>query len=98
MSPTACDQTSNPTPATIGEQIRTEAFKKGRDYISSVVAAEYLGISNQTLKRWRVWGRGPRYQKISNEIRYYLADCDAWLEDQFVETGVTTTTAAAARA
>ena len=48
-------------------------------------AAEYLGVSLQTLYGWR-WKRvGPRAAKVGRELRYRLRDIEAWLDAQSPE-------------
>jgi hypothetical protein len=73
------------TPTTIRDRIRENALTYGRDYLSSAEAAEYLGFAEQTLRGWRAKHRGPRYQKVSGGVRYYITDLDVWLDDQFVD-------------
>jgi excisionase family DNA binding protein len=48
-------------------------------------AAEYLGVSLQTLYGWR-WKRiGPRAAKVGRELRYRQRDIEAWLDEQSPE-------------
>ena len=44
-------------------------------------AAAYLGLSPNTLHRWRWSGHGPRYRKLGRSVRYMRADLDAWTDD-----------------
>lgn len=46
-------------------------------------AASELGLTVQTLARWRVEGRGPKYMKLGGAVRYtrdaidnYRRDCE----------------------
>ncbi len=49
-------------------------------------AAVILGVSKDTLKKWRSRRRGPRYYKYHDgAIRYSLADLDQYLTDHMVE-------------
>lgn len=42
-------------------------------------AAKLLGLSDRTLRNWRVRGGGPPYVKVSPRcIRYRAADLEAW--------------------
>jgi predicted DNA-binding transcriptional regulator AlpA len=44
-------------------------------------AAEYLGLTIDTLAQMATRGTGPRYSKPSKRIvRYRVSDLDAWLE------------------
>ncbi len=46
-------------------------------------AAEYLGLSPQTLEKWRCWGsEGPTYYKIGFLVRYSQQDLDRWLQSR----------------
>lgn len=41
-------------------------------------AAEYLGISVHSLRRWRVYGGGPRFLKMGSRVVYQIAELDAY--------------------
>ena len=44
-------------------------------------AADYLGgISLQTLRNWRISGRGPVFLKLGKSVRYSLADLDVFIQ------------------
>ena len=44
-------------------------------------AAEYIGLSESTVEKFRMTGRGPVYQKAGPKIVVYrIEDLDAWLE------------------
>lgn len=44
-------------------------------------AAEYIGMSDSTLRGWRAKGKGPRFYRVSERlIRYRVKDVDAWIE------------------
>lgn len=44
--------------------------------------SEYLGISEETLTKWRYFGKGPRWYKCGKHVRYRRADVETWLETQ----------------
>jgi len=52
--------------------------------LSSPEAARYLGIKPQTLRKWRLLGKGPKYVRIGDSLRsrvaYRLSDLEAWVE------------------
>ena len=48
-------------------------------YMDTVAAAAYLGLSRQTLERWRLDMRGPTYIKVGRAVRYSLRDLDAFM-------------------
>ncbi|MHB8368812.1 MAG: helix-turn-helix domain-containing protein [Leptospirales bacterium] len=47
-------------------------------------AAEYLGMSPDTLPRWRWAGIGPAYLKVGRSIKYRRADLEAFLNESRV--------------
>ena len=51
-------------------------------YLSTVQAAAYLGVSRQTLEIGRHKGTGPIYCRPVNSriVRYFLPDLDAWMQ------------------
>lgn len=42
-------------------------------------AAEYLGISESLLNKFRCYGGGPTFAKIGRTVIYTTTDLDAWL-------------------
>jgi excisionase family DNA binding protein len=42
-------------------------------------AAAYLGLSPNTLNRWRYTGDGPRFVKLGRAVRYRIEDLDEWV-------------------
>lgn len=44
-------------------------------------AAEYLGFSTVSLKRWRSKGTGPTFIRLgTRRVRYRQEDLDAWVD------------------
>lgn len=43
-------------------------------------AADYLRVSERTLIRWRVQRRGPAWTYAGRQVRYRLADLEAYLD------------------
>jgi len=49
--------------------------------VDETVAGEYLGLQLQTLRNWRIAGKGPRFYKVGGRaVRYRLSDLDAFIE------------------
>ena len=51
-------------------------------WLTPAEAAGYLGLSTQTLARWRVAGDGPPFRSPADAprvVRYLRADLDTWL-------------------
>jgi len=52
-------------------------------YLKTSPSGEYMGgYPPQTLRSWRVQGRGPRYVKIGNRILYDTKDLDEFMESR----------------
>jgi excisionase family DNA binding protein len=43
-------------------------------------AAAWLGLTRNTLEKWRVHGGGPPYRKHGRYVRYHNDDLIAWSE------------------
>ena len=48
--------------------------------------AELLRLSERTLERLRVTGRGPKFLRIRHSVRYRPADVEAWLSSRIVRS------------
>ncbi|WP_048708730.1 helix-turn-helix transcriptional regulator [Microvirga massiliensis] len=53
-----------------------------RQRLNQKLAARYLGVSPETLSRWRRQGTGPRYIDYGSTVRYCQGDLDIWLAMQ----------------
>ena len=51
-----------------------------RMYLTTVEAARYIGLSQRTLKRYRVSGDGPVFHRFGGRVRYRRDDLDDWAE------------------
>jgi len=50
-------------------------------------AAEYLGVSSETLAQWRSQRRGPEYIKLEGRlVRYRMSALESYLETRIVQT------------
>jgi predicted DNA-binding transcriptional regulator AlpA len=55
---------------------------KDDNRLRTKTAAEYLGVSESTLAKWRMLRYGPPYHHCGPRIVYYLRDeIDAWLAE-----------------
>lgn len=50
------------------------------DLLTRKEASDYLGVSVQTMARWKVEGYGPRITKIRQHVRYRRNDIIAFVE------------------
>jgi predicted DNA-binding transcriptional regulator AlpA len=55
---------------------RSDKFLTDRD------AAVITGMKVSTLRKWRMFGRGPRFRRLGRSIRYSVADIRAWLDSR----------------
>ena len=49
-------------------------------YLNTDDAARFLGLSKQTLAKWRVEGGGPPYRKFGSHVAYRREDLEAFAE------------------
>ena len=68
----------NAVRAELGAMVREAAMPKAA--FSPVEAAEYLNMSEQTLRSWRSEGKGPAYVTLGRSIMYLKKDLDAFFE------------------
>lgn len=55
--------------------------------LDSKEAADFLGVSPNTLKDWRYRGKGPQYLRLSHKtVRYREVDLRIWMEVSRVVT------------
>lgn len=58
------------------------------DALTRVEAAEVLRVKPQTLRKWAINGRGPKYSRTGargGRVIYSAADLAAWMEQQKVD-------------
>ena len=46
--------------------------------LTTIAAADILGLSASTLEKMRVYGTGPFFLKLGRSVRYRAEDLDAW--------------------
>jgi predicted DNA-binding transcriptional regulator AlpA len=63
------------------ERRKRVAERQGRrPKLTSDEAADYVGLGRSTLPKYRVFGGGPPYFKLSRRVIYDADDLDAWME------------------
>lgn len=50
--------------------------------LTSQQTADLLTIREGTLRIWRLQGKGPRFRRIGQQVRYDEADVVAWINAQ----------------
>ncbi len=66
----------------IREFLKTDKTKT-EILLTSKDAAEYLNLSESTLKKWRAQGRGPLFSRLP-AVRYRLADLEKFIQERAV--------------
>ena len=51
-------------------------------FLTTVEAARYLKLSHRTLKRYRVTGEGPVFNRFGGRVRYRREHLDAWAAER----------------
>lgn len=50
--------------------------------LTSKEVAALLGVQPNTLKLWRYHGKGPKFLKIRNMVRYNQDEVEKWIREQ----------------
>lgn len=48
-------------------------------------AAAFLGVAEQTLNNWRYLGKGPKFLKMGNKVRYYYSELKKYMSNAAVD-------------
>ena len=48
--------------------------------LTTQVTAEFLSMSEGTLRWWRSIGRGPQFIRCGKAVRYRVGDLEAWID------------------
>ena len=51
-----------------------------KEYLSIDEAADFIGVSRQSLDRWRMEATGPAVHKVGRRVLYSLADLRTFME------------------
>jgi excisionase family DNA binding protein len=51
------------------------------EFWSSDYVAALVGLTRNTLEKWRVRGQGPPFVKLGGRVRYRRSDVLAWIEE-----------------
>jgi hypothetical protein len=57
----------------------TPTIAQQRRYAADVEIAEIYRISVRTLRRWRLFGRGPRWYKVGRCVRYDVDEVEQYV-------------------
>lgn len=65
----------------LAQEIMDELRKDPQTVWSPHVASAYIGVSFDTLKKWRRTGEGPKYIRLSHtRVGYQKSSLAAWIE------------------
>ena len=57
---------------------RAARARMGSPFLCTKEAAFYLNLSVRTLQNMREAGLGPNFRRHGRQVRYHIADLDAW--------------------
>jgi predicted DNA-binding transcriptional regulator AlpA len=52
--------------------------------LSASEAAKFVGLSESTLAKLRLYGNGPQYCKLGRRVVYRAGDLETWLQSRIV--------------
>jgi excisionase family DNA binding protein len=55
--------------------------------MTTAETADLLRVHVETLRRWRVEGRGPTYVRVGRTCRYWRSAVMAWLDENRPDSG-----------
>jgi hypothetical protein len=58
---------------------RAAAIAQKRRYATDTEIAEIYGVSVLTLRKWRLFGRGPRFYKIGRSVKYDIDEVERYV-------------------
>lgn len=56
--------------------------QRSTQFLNEKDVSSIIGVATPTLRRWRLFGRGPRFHKFNNLVRYQRSDLEAWLNSR----------------
>ena len=57
-----------------------------REYLNIDEAAEFIGVSRQTLDKWRMEATGPAVHRVGRRVLYSIADLRDFMQTKKCET------------
>ncbi|WP_299945244.1 helix-turn-helix domain-containing protein [uncultured Ruegeria sp.] len=51
-----------------------------REYLNVDEAAEFIGVSRQTVDRWRMEAKGPAVHRVGRRVLYSIADLRSFMD------------------
>lgn len=64
------------------ERIEAAVIAPPKEYLSIKQAAEFIGVSRQTLDLWRMNAEGPAVHRVGTRVLYSVADLRAYMDEK----------------
>jgi predicted DNA-binding transcriptional regulator AlpA len=64
------------------ERIEAAVAAPSKEYLNIKQAAQFIGVSRQTLDLWRMNAEGPAVHRVGTRVLYSVADLRAFMVDQ----------------
>ncbi|MEE9428268.1 MAG: helix-turn-helix domain-containing protein [Paracoccaceae bacterium] len=64
------------------ERIEAAVLAPAREYLNIKQAAEFIGVSRQTLDLWRMNAEGPAVHRVGTRVLYAVADLRAFMAEK----------------
>ena len=64
------------------ERIEAAVIKPAREYLNIKEAADFIGVSRQTLDLWRMNAQGPAVHRVGKRVLYSITDLHSFMADQ----------------
>jgi len=69
----------NIPPAVVPAPTNPPSLPKQPEMMNEHQVAEFVQLSVASVRRWRLFRKGPKYLKIGSAVRYRRADVETWL-------------------
>lgn len=64
------------------ERIEAAVIAPQKEYLNIKQAAEFIGVSRQTLDLWRMNAEGPAVHRVGTRVLYSIADLRVYMDEQ----------------
>ena len=68
------------------ERIETAITSPPKEYLNIKQAAEFIGVSRQTLDLWRMNAEGPAVHRVGTRVLYAIVDLRAFMAEKRQES------------
>jgi len=64
------------------ERIEAAVIAPPKEYLNIKQAADFIGVSRQTLDLWRMNAEGPAVHRVGTRVLYSVADLRAYMDER----------------